>query len=239
MNSKRRFPQIGRVFSPFFVILLLPLFFPGPVSADGEPLGLVVYTKGQAHLVHGGKKQNLQKDTLVGAGDSLQTTANGHITVQFRTGVIFRVGPRSNVKVKTLAANAVRMSVSGGSLGTRLRRPGDYRIDIETPTAVAGVRGTDVIVEVNEEKKESKVMVDKGVVEVTDSKGENKTAVEAGTKVTATTTGLQKGILEAFEKQKFEIFQQFEKEKRKNIEMLIEQKRRNRELMEQQQKMFQ
>ena len=206
-----------------------------PLSAK-EPLGLVVYKNGGALLVSGSRTRNLQTNDLVGQGDVLRTTT-GRITVQLRSGVVFAISPNTNVTVDKLQAKAVSLKVGQGSVSAQVKKGDGFEFQVVAPTAIAGVRGTDVIVEVEPAKGESKVMVENGTVEVTDPSGEKKEVVGDGEKVTSTTKGIQKGILEAFEKQKFEIFKEFDRVKKANLEMIIEQKRINRDLMKKQMEM--
>ncbi len=211
---------------------VLVFFLAAPLAAK-EALGLVVYKNGPAFLVVGSKSRAINTNDLVGQGDVLKTGA-GRMTVQLKSGVVFAIAPNTQVTVERLQQAAVSIKVSQGSVAGQVKKGDGYKMQLVTPTAIAGVRGTDVIVEADPTKGESKVLVENGTVEVTDPKTEKKEVVNHGEKVTSTTEGLQKGILEAFEKQKFQIFQEFERVKKANLEMIVEQKRINRELMRKQ-----
>lgn len=214
------------------VATLLAVFVSFPLAAK-EPLGLIVYKNGGAVLVSGGRERSVNTNDLVGQGDALKTTS-GRITVQLRSGVVFAISPNTEVSMDKLHEKAAGLKVKKGAVAVQIKKGDGFDFQITTPTAIAGVRGTDVIVEVDPAKKEDKVMVENGTVEVTDEKGEKKESVGDGQKVVCTTQGIQRGILEAFEKQKFQIFAEFARVKKANLEMIIEQKRINRDLMKKQ-----
>jgi len=208
-------------------VLILSLLFTAPAVLEaGKPMGLVVFKKGRVYLYRGGKRSVLKKDDLLMARDRIRTGRRAKVSIQFRTGAIFRIGPKSNVTIRSLHRKSVAMKLGSGSVAGRVK---GYRVQITTPTAIAGVRGTEFIVESSQKK--AKVLVNKGIVEVTNPRGVEKKTVTAGKKVVATTRGLQLSIMQAYEKQKFKIFAEFNRVKKANIEMLIEQKRRNMEMM--------
>ena len=217
------------------IVVLLGAFVTFPLSAK-EMLGLVVYKTGHAVMVSGSKTKSVHTNDLVGQGDQLKTTT-GRMTVQLRSGVVFAIAPNTQVSVDSLQQKGVSLKIKGGSVAAQVKKGGGFSVRIVAPTAIAGVRGTDVIVEADPAKGESKVLVENGTVEVADEKGEKKEVVTDGEKVTCTTQGFQKAILEAFEKQKFAIFQEFNKVKKANLEMIIEQKRINRDIMNKQMEM--
>src|SRR5690606_35636266 len=87
-----------------------------PVSAAGA-LGLVVFKRGTAYIYQSGKKRaSLSVNTLVDAGDRIQTARNGQVTVQLKAGVMFRIGPGSDILVSNLTKQAVALRLSSGQV---------------------------------------------------------------------------------------------------------------------------
>lgn len=213
------------------IAVILGVFASGPLAAK-EPLGLIVYKAGEAYLTSGGKTRAAQANELVGRGDTLKTKS-GKVTIQLKAGVVFAISNNTEVNIAKLDDKASAIKLKQGSVAGQVKSSKGYGFQIIAPTAVAGVRGTDVIVEADE-KGDSKVMVENGTVDVSDEQGKEKQAVGDGEKVVCSTKGIQKGIMDAFEKQKFEIFKEFNRVKKMNLEMIIEQKRQNRELIQKQ-----
>ena len=210
----------------------------------GSGMGLVVFKKGASYIYKGGVKNKLKNNSLVNPGDTVQTTKSSRVSIQFASGIIVQVGPASRVKISSITAHKshrdVNLSLSSGSIAGR--KKGKYnKLQIRTPTAIASVRGTDFIVETNDEsgEPESKVMVDKGRIDVNDKNSDKTVVVKTGTKaVVSKTKGIISGILEAHEKQKFAIMKQFNRQKKANLEMIIEQKRKNQEMLRKQRSLF-
>ena len=231
---KRRIQIMGAASA---VTLAFVIFIVTAPLAAKSPLGMVVFKKGSVKVIRSGKTKRAGVNFLVEAGDTIRTASGARVSVQLSSGVIFQVGPSSAMKINSLGKR-INLGLKRGSMSGRFKRGKSRSMRIQTPTAIAGVRGTDFIVEVNDSggaKPDSKVMVDKGAVNVKDARTGKQAMVKAGNKgVVSVTRGIQTGIMEAYEKQKFAIFEQFNRQKKANIEMLMEMKRKNRDMFNRQ-----
>ncbi|EHQ06917.1 FecR family protein [Leptonema illini] len=209
-----------------------------PLQADPVKLALVVFKKGDASLVRNGKVQPAKVKDLIQEKDEIRTGAGGELSLQLSSGVLVKVAANSSLVIEGIARDekgstlALRLN-NGTLLGKASKESGkDLNLTVHAPTAIAGVRGTEFIVDANAEQ--SSVLVDEGVVNVSDATGSRSVDCEAGNKVVSDGKELVQGVLDAYEKQRFAIFERFEKEKQKSFETVVEQIRKNKELMEQQ-----
>lgn len=209
-----------------------------PLQADPVKLALVVFKKGDASLVRNGKVQPAKVKDLIQEKDEIRTGAGGELSLQLSSGVLVKVAANSSLVIEGIARDekgstlALRLN-NGTLLGKASKESGkDLNLTVHAPTVIAGVRGTEFIVDANAEQ--SSVLVDEGVVNVSDATGSRSVDCEAGNKVVSDGKELVQGVLDAYEKQRFAIFERFEKEKQKGFETVVEQIRKNKELMEQQ-----
>lgn len=209
-----------------------------PLQADPVKLALVVFKKGDASLVRNGKVQPAKVKDLIQEKDEIRTGAGGELSLQLSSGVLVKVAANSSLVIEGIARDekgstlALRLN-NGTLLGKASKESGkDLNLTVHAPTVIAGVRGTEFIVDANAEQ--SSVLVDEGVVNVSDATGSRSVDCEAGNKVVSDGKELVQGVLDAYEKQRFAIFERFEKEKQKSFETVVEQIRKNKELMEQQ-----
>lgn len=118
---------------------------------------------------------------VVKAGDTIYTKENSRIDVQLQGFGLIRINQNSQVdldKVITQANESIKLGLNNGQILCKilaLRKGQDFKV--ETPTAVAGVRGTTFLVEAQKENKASEVAVESGAVEVADKKEPEKKVV--------------------------------------------------------------
>ena len=198
-----------------------------PVNAGKSALTLAA--GGEVKLISGGKTSALERGMRVSANQVVETGADGYATIQMSPSLIARIGENSRVEIKSLPGgkNLVQLALKRGSLGARAKK--GQQAQIETPAAVAAVRGTEFIVEADGD--ESTVLVNEGAVAVSDAEG-NSENVKAGNKAEVGPEGLKLAIMEEFEKRKFEIFEQFEAQKNEMKNLLEEQKQKTQDLMD-------
>ncbi len=162
-------------------ILIALLFLPAALLAE-KAVAVVMYASGDRAHIQAGQTVDLEVQDLIRPGDEIETGTDGKVSLQCSTGVIFQIGPDSRIKVTDLvqgpAADNIFIRMEQGSLSSVVSREnGAQNVEIRTPTAVANVRGTEFIVESEEE--ETSVLVQEGEVEVEDSLG-NKARARAG-----------------------------------------------------------
>mgnify|MGYP001210572820 CR=1 FL=1 len=209
-----------------------------PLRADDPAkLALVVFKQGDASIVRGGKTIPAKVKDLIYEKDEIITGASGELSIQLSSGVLVKISSGSKLVIDGIARSnqntdlAIRLE-NGTILGQASKDGKKLDMKIQSPTAIAGVRGTEFIIDANQEQ--TSVLVNEGVVNVSNSAGEVNVDVEPGNKVVSDGKELISSVLEAFEKQRFEIFERFNKEKQKSFDVVVDQVRRNKELMEQQ-----
>ena len=207
------------------------------LQAAEKPLGIVVFIKGKVEIKRAGKNRRVKRHNLVHTGDEIRTSKTAKVSVQFGDGAIFSVGPDTTLVIKSLQdirqKRLIHMNMKKGSVAGKVRK-GKYDVSIKTPAAIAGVRGTEFIVEARDAA--TKVLVNQGEVRVTSADGKNEAMVQAGKKIEADVANFQQSIMEEHEKQKFKIVEQFDKQKESNFQALVEQQRRTEEMFEEQER---
>lgn len=207
-------------------------------AENKKPLAIVVKASGKAHLVRNGKDMKVKTNDLVMADDTIMTAANASVNIQFSSGVIFQIGGTNQpaeVKLDQFTNNEdglkVRFKINKGSMASSTGKlSSNDEVIVVAPTAIAGVRGTEFIVDTNKDTTE--VLVNEGAVSVTDINAQKEIMAGPGQKIVSDMKGIHQGIIDQFEKQRFEIFKAMEESKKANIEMLIKQKEKDRQLLE-------
>lgn len=127
------------------IVLLLPMI----VSA--QDLGRLTYLEGEVQLIRDGsvrEGRNLTIGTTIMEMDVIQTGANGYAEIELTQPAGASVRVRENtayyVEVERDGGNtATRLKVLGGTVEVAVQRMSrGSRLDVETRTAVFGVRGT-------------------------------------------------------------------------------------------------
>ena len=133
------------------IVAFAALLLAGAARADA-PAGSVAGLEGTAEVLRPGAAwAPLGVGDPVNVGDQLRTLADGKLKVVFRDDSVLTVGPASTLAIteQTVGAAPVSsFSLLVGSLRAlvteRYAKPG-ARFEVETPTAIAGVRGTGFI----------------------------------------------------------------------------------------------
>jgi hypothetical protein len=136
-----------------------------PVSqlapGDGRQ-GTVKTVHGEVILVHGEQRRLAVEGGAMRQGDQIVTGTDSSAAVTLRDGTVVSVGPNSTVELTqyrfepTTEDGSIALSLLKGTLrvvtGLITRHAGTEtepaRVKVTTPTAVIGVRGTDVVVDV-------------------------------------------------------------------------------------------
>lgn len=222
-----------------FVVSFLFIFLAAQLHAE-EPkaLALVVQATGKSEIVRAGKSTGVKVNDLVKKGDVIRTLADGTMSVQLSTGAIFRMAPGTEVVLQDLVRDSsgfrVRLDVKRGSLASKLDKLGksDAYV-VSTPTAVAGVRGTEFLVEIAQAATTASVMVNDGSVAVAGSEGQQEQVCPSGSKIVADGKAMIQSLLDIHEQEKMRIFAELKNFQRANFETLVEQQRKNQEMMQQ------
>lgn len=127
-------------------ILLGVLLFAAPAWA--AEIGLVGGLAGDVVLWRAGKAYRVNRGNALQAADELETRADGKVRVLFKDDSVLTVGPRSRVKLAGYDITGDNRSFSLDVVKGRFKIAvakwflGATDGKIQTPTAVAGVRGT-------------------------------------------------------------------------------------------------
>ena len=136
----------------------------GSAKAPPEDIKTIVsHVSGQAELEREGSKQALTEGTLLKASDVIHTSENSSVDLAMKGFGIVKIGAKSQVEISELIhskqGERAALSVKRGdvaSILSRQNKESTYRI--ETPTAVAAVRGTSFVVSVHEAVSRISVM---------------------------------------------------------------------------------
>lgn len=143
--------------------------FPPAAHADGgreasDPSGGIALVKrvaGSAQLWHGGVSQSLKEGQTLAATDRVQTGADGTAALVFRDGTRLTLGHSSDLQLRRYAFApkadgcgdcAFDIYLSKGQTvyaSGKIGKLAPQSVQLETPNAIAGVRGTRLILEVH------------------------------------------------------------------------------------------
>jgi Uncharacterized protein conserved in bacteria len=168
---------------------------------------LVVFKKGNTFLVRDNKKSEIQPNTIIQENDVIKTENDSYVNLQLSNGVIVRIGANSQVTLNQLLRKdnkeEYNLQVSQGEVLSKVEKDKkkQIKLEIQSPTAIASVRGTEFLVE--SKSNSTTIAVNEGKVEVSSIDGSQKQTIEAGEKIVATFNEQKKSIMDTYEKQKF------------------------------------
>ncbi|MGR3455767.1 TonB-dependent receptor domain-containing protein [Pseudooceanicola sp.] len=103
------------------------------------------------------------------AGDYLRTGPQGAVGILFVDRTVLRLHPNSELLVKLVRADAAELDLTAGTLWARAPR-GEANVTVNTPSAAAGIRGTDWTLSV-EGDGTTRLFVFDGAIELTNPQG--------------------------------------------------------------------
>jgi hypothetical protein len=138
--------------------------------------GRIEDIQGKAEIKKAGRDffTKAMKSMPVYPGDEIRTGPDSKVVVTLETTAINGIGPESQFVLENFEKNPdtkmvdIKVGLPGGKLWSEVGRlkTKDSRFQVETPTAVTGVRGTVFHVEVEKETAETSVSVLSGTVGV-------------------------------------------------------------------------
>ncbi|WP_411821934.1 FecR domain-containing protein [Leptospira sp. 'Mane'] len=224
-------------------ISLLFLFFVCVFPIFAEEVAVVSFVKGEVTWT-GSKKtgESLKFNQVLKKGDKV-TTKDGTCELQLATQATIRLAKFTEASIEDLLNPKSRQStvkVFTGKLFVKAHKTNktQNKLNIVSPTLVAGVRGTEFIVaapvgegaDPDLELKEG-VYVNEGTVAVTPDKKGKEVLTGADEEVTLDGKILKKQILNEYAKEKMKIFEQFKQIKEENYLLIKEQYQKNEDLM--------
>lgn len=133
------------------------------VGAHGQEVGTVAAVEGEAQIVRGGTRTPAQVGSAVAVGDTLHTGRPGRLRVVFQDDSVNVLGDDSQMVISAqtfepergVVESALRL-VQGKlrAIASEYYHQTGASYRVETPTAVAGVRGTEFIVSVHDDISE-------------------------------------------------------------------------------------
>jgi len=141
MNQKLKF------FVPLFHLFSLFFLFP-PIPLRAETIGVVADLIGEARVEREGKLYRLYIGVPLSRGDKVSTLENAKIRILLKDESVLSMGPKTTVDLAELNIQSEERSFSLRVLVGRFKLQvaqwfyGPTRGSVETPTAIAGVRGT-------------------------------------------------------------------------------------------------
>ncbi len=123
---------------------LLPLVVAS--TAEAQKAGAVDAVRPQASIQRSTAEFPAAKGSEVSWNDLLRTGEQGRVRVLLLDQSLISLGPKSEVRVlrQAPASDQSKLELAYGKIRMRLaKQPADTRFELRTPTAVAGVIGTD------------------------------------------------------------------------------------------------
>ena len=151
------------------VLSSLCLWAPGAISQELKPVAVLSLYVGQAFVWHQGQLTEAELGQALQSGDSVRTGKGSLAEIGFADGTSIRLGEKTSLYIQRAdsADSADRsFKLFIGKLWAKVAKLSlKSQFTVETPTAVAGVRGTVFKVEV-EQDSSTRVAVEEGLVEV-------------------------------------------------------------------------
>jgi hypothetical protein len=140
--------------------LLLGLLTAAPAFAQtSAPAGRVKVVAGTAFVVHEGRRIPAAVGTPVYEQDSLATGADGRVGLTLRDDTRLSIGPQTTIEISrfvyaqsdsqfSFVLRVVRGAVA--YVSGRIAKLSPDAVRLETPSAIVGVRGTRLVIQVGE-----------------------------------------------------------------------------------------
>jgi hypothetical protein len=190
-----------------FAMLSQALFIVQRVAVTEELSGHVGVQRGGK-----GNFQPLSRNSFVKMSDVVRAEGDGMAEFKWSDGTRLRLTPNSQLTIKKVSYNSLKKAdssqfkLTSGKVYVRIVKPlaRDSHFEVETPTAVAAVRGTIFSVEVKDGKTE--VAVYKGTVKVSSHNGKQRQEeiIEPGEVVQSSAPGILKTVPSRVEAAEFE-----------------------------------
>lgn len=142
------------------ILVVMACLLPWLAQA-AEIAGVVKTLQGQAWVDRAGTTLEAAVGLPVYAGDRIRVGKTGSIGISMRDETLISLGPNSDLNIDGYAYNPttrdgkVETSIFKGTLrfvSGLIARNNPAAVRVSTPTATVGIRGTDFIVEVPDEK---------------------------------------------------------------------------------------
>ncbi|MEP1472369.1 MAG: FecR domain-containing protein [Halieaceae bacterium] len=145
---------------PATLIISLLLALSTTAFADGEA-GTIKISRGDAAIERNGSTLPASVGSAVLVSDQIVTGEDGAVGITLRDNTRLTAGPNTTLDLNTFSfdttthAGAVDASVTRGSLSVisgKIAKASPNAVRFNTPTVTLGVRGTEFIIEVDEQE---------------------------------------------------------------------------------------
>lgn len=167
-------------------IALSILAIAGFSAKKGLVKGKVAFAKGDSKLIRMGQSIKLSAGTNVLENDTITTSKNGMVVVKFVTGHKLKIKPNSTVSMNLIKnkKNRTGIHVHNGGVVAKVKKLGRKGFNVDTPSAVAGVRGTTFYVESSKKTGLNRIAVNSGEVVVSANNSKQSVGANKGVEFT-------------------------------------------------------
>jgi len=122
---------------------------------------MIVYTTGSAFVLPSGKTEIPAQVGMIVREKDMIRTESGTVDLQTRNGSAVRVREMARITISSFTSGDVKLTLDRGGLLASVKKAGQgENFSVNTPTAVAGVRGTTFAVEIGEDQRSSVKVLD-------------------------------------------------------------------------------
>jgi hypothetical protein len=154
----------------FVISLVLTICLPGLVFANQ---GVLMVVKGDIQVERGGSSQKAKVGFKVQEGDVIKSGPDSRAKVVMVDKNVLNISPDSKIKIEKYVFNeqkdekSVSLNVLYGKVRSTVKQKYDGEkntFNVKTPSAVAGVRGTDFVTQFNQVTSSTKIVTFEGQV---------------------------------------------------------------------------
>jgi hypothetical protein len=228
----------------YFLAYFVSVLFLLPLTA--EDVGVVTFVQGKSILTGPRAKQggeSIRLNQILKKGDGIQTK-DGVCEIQLATQATIRMEKFSSLSLEELLNPKTKQTTVraySGKLFVKAHKQaakGSNKLNIISPSYVAGVRGTEFIVALPDEggvnpdlSLQDGVYVNEGTVAVQNDESNKEVLVKENEQITVSGKELKKEILDEYVKSKMKIFERLDQMKEENYKLIKEQFLKNEEAM--------
>ena len=147
----RKISEINKMKNPDLILPGQTILFPASMMKGTPVAGRVTFVKGDAYYRMSDKSEwkKVSLDDRIAEGAMVRTGSEGTLEIKFEDGNVFLLQPDTSIGLKAArksgeAHSRYRLSVNMGRLITNVQKSTgkESSVQIESPTAILGVRGT-------------------------------------------------------------------------------------------------
>ncbi len=171
-----------RLKSVFLILLLLVcgFFFDSKVFSKGLIKGKIIFLKGKGDIVRSSRKYKAKLGFQLITRDTIVTKSNSLVVIKLSTGDNIKIRSNSVVTITQLSTRKrkTRLHLHKGGLLSKVNRLKKRNFTVNTPSSVAGVRGTTFFIGSSNKSKKDRIGVKKGLVHVRNTNNESGSDVQ-------------------------------------------------------------